>query len=156
MDMMHTDTHKKALDAVISHFGKLDILVNNAGRYQLGLFKDVPLEVDRENFEVNVFGLINLTRVVVNHWIANDERGQIAVTSSGYGKIAGPTNSTYVATKHALHGYFDSIRHEVSQFTVSQIFFISNSTLPCQLYHKNITISVVCPGPSEFIFIIIS
>lgn len=118
--------------------------MNNAGRYQLGLFKDVSLEIDRENFEVNVFGLINLTRHMIRHWLENDEKGLIAVTSSGYGRIAGPTNSTYTATKHALHGYFNSVSHEVSDSSV-KCLVVPNAIE--QLYHKNIRVSLVCPGP---------
>lgn len=52
---------------------QLDILVNNAGRSQRAAFQEIPLEVDKEMFDVNVFGTVSLTRCVVSHF---KERGQ--------------------------------------------------------------------------------
>lgn len=64
-DMKETEKMPQLVDQVIQHFGSLDILVNNAGRTQRALFEQTDLDVDREMFEVNVFGLIRLTRAVV-------------------------------------------------------------------------------------------
>lgn len=128
LDITQVDVHKSKLELVLEHFGKIDILINNAGRYQLGMFADTHVEVDRANFEVNVFGPINLTRRVLKHWEAvNYKNGLIAVTSSVGGKMGLPAASTYAATKFALIGYFDVLRTE--------------------LRHKGIAVSVICPGP---------
>lgn len=64
-DMKDTERMPQIVEQVVSHFGRIDILVNNAGRTQRALFEETKLEVDRDMFEVNVFGLIHLTRSVV-------------------------------------------------------------------------------------------
>lgn len=90
-------------------------------------FDEVTTGVDRAVFDVNVFGVVALTRIVLRHWYTNKLKGQIAVTSSVAGKFAAPICSTYCASKHALHGYFESLRVES--------------------YHKGISVTVICPGP---------
>lgn len=64
-NMKETERMPQLVNQVIDHFGRLDILVNNAGRTQRALFERTDLDVDRDLFEVNVFGLIHLTRAVV-------------------------------------------------------------------------------------------
>lgn len=126
-DITDLDNHQERLDAVIVHFGSLDILVNNAGRSQRAPFEDIEIEVDRQMFEVNVFGLVKLTRLALRHWYENNQKGQLVVTSSTAGKVGAPFSGTYTATKHALHGYFESLRNEC--------------------YSRGVSISMICPGP---------
>lgn len=64
-DMKDTERMPQLVDQVIDHFGRIDVLVNNAGRTQRALFETTELDVDRDMFEVNVFGMIRLTRAVV-------------------------------------------------------------------------------------------
>jgi dehydrogenase/reductase SDR family protein 7 len=78
-------------------------------------------------FEVNVFGTINLTRLVVKHWLDTKFPGHVVVTSSTAGKLGPPFSSTYNATKHALHGYFEGLRNEA--------------------FPKGIKVTMACPGP---------
>jgi dehydrogenase/reductase SDR family protein 7 len=129
LDISDTSSHRTHLDAVVKHFGKLDILVNNAARFHVGRFEETDLEIDRKDFEINVFGLINLTRTVTNYWLKAGLKGHLVVTSSCGGFQPIPGSSTYSATKYALHGYFDSARVE--------------------LFHRNIKVTVVCPGPVD-------
>jgi len=126
-DMKDTEAMPGYLDTVLRRFGKIDILVNNAGRTQRAAFEDTELEVDKEMFEVNVFGLIRLTRLVLKHWYDTNFPGQIAVTSSVAGKFGAPYSCTYTATKHALHGYFEALRNES--------------------FCRGIRITMICPGP---------
>ena len=126
-DMREVDKIPFFVENVITRFGRIDILVNNAGRSQRAMFQETTLPVDREMFEVNVFSMIQLTRVVVNHWYEKNIGGQIIVTSSIAGKLGAPYSSTYTATKHALHGYFEALRNES--------------------YSRGIRISMACPGP---------
>lgn len=122
-----TSAHKANLDAVLKHFSKLDILVNNAGRSLRAKFSEMDIEVDRDIFNVNVFGTINLTRLVLNYFLNNSVKGHFVVTSSVSGKFGPAFMSGYAATKHALHGYFESIRNEYST--------------------KDIKVTMICPGP---------
>lgn len=126
-DMREVDKIPFFVENVITRFGRIDILVNNAGRTQRAMFQETTLPVDREMFEVNVFSMIHLTRAIMHHWYEKDVGGQIAVTSSTAGKVGAPYSSTYTATKHALHGFFEALRNES--------------------YSRGVRISMVCPGP---------
>ncbi len=120
----HKDFPQKAKNA-INWFGRVDILVNNGGVSQRALAKDTNISVDKRIMEINYNGTIALTKAVLPHFIEH-KRGHIVVTTSIVGKIGTPLRSTYAASKHALHGFFDSLRAE--------------------LYNDNIAISLICPG----------
>lgn len=103
MDMLEIDNHQKYFDSVIDHFKTLDILVNNAGRSQRAEWNTIQLKVDRELFELDVFAVVNLSRMALNYFVRNGVQGHIAVTSSITGLVAFPNSATYTAAKHALH-----------------------------------------------------
>ncbi|CAB4007971.1 dehydrogenase reductase SDR family member 7-like [Paramuricea clavata] len=126
LDVTKFDTHDQAVQTVLEHFGQIDILVNNSGRSQRGIIINTEFKVDQELFELNVLGTISLTKVVLPHMIERNA-GHIVVVSSLTGKLGVPTSGTYSATKHALQGYFYSLRTEV--------------------YDNGIDVSIVCPGP---------
>jgi short-subunit dehydrogenase len=75
--------------------------------------------------EVNYVGTIALTKALLPHFIEN-KKGHFAVTTSMVGLIGTPLRSSYAASKHALHGFFDSLRAEV--------------------YNDNIAVTLICPG----------
>merc|ERR1712210_299196 len=81
--------------------GRLDILVNNAGRSQRARWEHTDIKVDEDLFALNVFSVVNLTRVVLPHML---ERGSgcIALMSSSAGKAGVPFSGTYTGSKHAL------------------------------------------------------
>ncbi|ODM94851.1 Dehydrogenase/reductase SDR family member 7 [Orchesella cincta] len=125
MDLTDYSSHQPAFDRVIEHFGRLDVLISNAGRSQRANWVDIELEVDKNLFELNVFSLINLNRIVLRYFLANG-RGQLAVTSSVAGKIGAPFSGSYTGSKYALHGYFESLRSEIG---------------------NKVPITMLCPGP---------
>ncbi|XP_034943588.1 dehydrogenase/reductase SDR family member 7 [Chelonus insularis] len=113
LDLCNLQSHEKALNSVIEKFGKLDILVNNAGRSQRANWEKIDVKVDKELFEVNVFSLIALSRLVYRHFVANNnKKGYIVVNSSLAGLFGVPFSGSYTGSKHALHGYFESLRLE--------------------------------------------
>ncbi len=114
-----------AVEKAITSFGAIDILINNAGISQRELALKTGLSVDRKIMDVNYFGTIALTKAVCPH-MQSRHSGQIVVISSVMGKIGAPYRSAYAASKHALHGFFDSLRAE--------------------LYPDGIQISLICPG----------
>jgi dehydrogenase/reductase SDR family protein 7 len=118
LDVTDYEAQEAAYKEILEEFGRVDILVLNAGRTQRSLAEKFPLSATRELFELNVMSVINLARLVVTDMITS-QRGQIVVTSSLAGKIGGPIQSSYSATKYALHGYFDALRAEVAQFNIS-------------------------------------
>ncbi len=99
-----------AIDAVVSAWGGVDVLVNNAGITQLGRFVDSDVEAIRRVVDVNFFGAVNCTKAALPSLL--DRRGQIIVTSSVAGFAPLFDRSAYSASKHALHGFFDSLRAE--------------------------------------------
>ncbi|MFH1873431.1 MAG: SDR family oxidoreductase [Pseudomonadota bacterium] len=102
---------KAAVAATLAHFGALDGLVNNAGVSHRSLLADTDPGVIRRVMEVNFFGAANLTRAALAQIVAR--QGFIVAISSvaGFSPLTGRTG--YAASKHALHGFFDSLRSEV-------------------------------------------
>ncbi len=125
LDLAETESLPKKVQGATNFWGKIDFLFNNGGMSQRSLAAETDLEVIRKVMEVNFFGTVVLTKEVLPVMIERNE-GQIVVTSSVMGKFGTRYRSTYAASKHALHGWFDSLRQEV--------------------YDKNIQVTLVCPG----------
>jgi len=100
-----------AVRLVFARHERIDVLVNNAGIGQRSLAKDTTFDVERRIMEVDFFGPVALTKLVLPHMIAR-RGGHLVVTSSVAGKHAVPMHAAYCAAKHALHGYFDTLRVE--------------------------------------------
>ncbi|HQQ93678.1 MAG TPA: SDR family oxidoreductase [Bacteroidia bacterium] len=96
---------------VINKFGRIDILVNNAGVSQRSAAAETSEALMRELMEVNYFSAVNLSLAVLPY-MKRQKEGQIVVISSIAGKFGFYLRSTYSAAKHALHGYFESLRLE--------------------------------------------
>jgi len=113
------------VEKAIACFGHVDILVNNGGISQRSLVKDTELSVDKRIMCINYLGTIALTKAILPHFIEN-KKGHFVVTTSIVGKIGTPLRSSYAASKHALHGFFDSLRAEH--------------------FKDDIYVTLVCPG----------
>ncbi len=113
LDLAAAESRAEAARRAQEIFGGLDLLVNNAGLSQRCLAREAPLGLVRQILEVNFFAAVELTQAVLPGLIAQG-RGRIVVISSVQGKFGAPHRSGYAASKHALHGYFDSLRHEIS------------------------------------------
>ena len=125
LDLAAPDTFAAAVAEVLAARGAIDVLIHNGGVSQRSLARDTALEVDRRIMAVNFFGAVALTKAVLP---AMRERGagRIVVVTSLVGKIGTPKRSTYAASKHALHGFFDSLRAEE--------------------WRSGIGVTLVCPG----------
>ncbi|XP_065310791.1 uncharacterized protein [Dermacentor albipictus] len=121
-------SHSEQLQKVLDHFGKLDVLVNNAGRSQRANFEEITVEIDKEMFDCNVFGAISLTRCVVKYFKEKGVQGHVVVNSSTTGKLGAPFSATYTGSKHALQGYYESLRLE-------------------GVILGGLDVTIVCPGP---------
>lgn len=110
-DVTEEGAREKAAAWVLERFPRLDVLVNNAGIGQRSLAKDTQLEVERRIMEVDYFAPVALTKLVLPRMI-EQQSGHFVVTSSVAGKHAVPYHTTYCAAKHALHGYYDTLRIE--------------------------------------------
>jgi short-subunit dehydrogenase len=124
-DITSKSSVREAVDQVKQLAGRVDILINNAGVSQRSYALDTALEVDRELFEVNFFGAVAVTKGIAPSMVSQGS-GHIVVISSMAGKYGFPMRSSYSASKHALQGYFETLRAE--------------------LYSDNIRVTIVCPG----------
>jgi short-subunit dehydrogenase len=123
MDLSDENSVVAAAKKVFDKKLKVDCLYQFAGISQRSLVSETPLFVDRKIFEINFFGAIALTKAVLPEMIKNGG-GQIAVTSSLVGKFGFPLRSSYSATKHALHGFFESLRAENKKNNILVSIFI--------------------------------
>lgn len=125
VDLSDTAGFKKIIEQAINFFGRIDVLINNAGISQRSFAAETDLDVDRRIFEINYFGTIALTKALIPHF-KEKKNGHFVVISSVVGKIGTPLRSSYSASKHALHGFFDSLRAE--------------------LHNDHIKVTLICPG----------
>lgn len=143
LDVTDTGSIPGAVDRVLAGFGRIDLLINNAGISQRSLFTDTDLAVYRQIFEVDVFGQIALTKAVLPVMLEQGE-GRIAVTASIAGKIGVPYRTGYCAAKHAIMGFFDSLRAELDGSGVEV------STILPGFVRTNISASAVTGDGSAF------
>lgn len=117
---------KRAVEAVVGRFGRIDALVNNAGTVHRSAFVDTDIEVYRKVMEVNFFGSLNCSKAALPQLL--ETRGLIVVISSiaGIAPLYGRTG--YAASKHALHGLFESARTELQGRGVRVMLVCPNFT----------------------------
>ena len=118
-------TGQDAFRHVVEAAGPVDFLINNGGVSQRSLALETEAHVTRRVMETNFFGHVELTRLVVPGMVSRG-RGLVAVTSSVVGYFGTPWRSSYAASKHALHGYFESLRYELADTPVE--------------------VAIICPG----------
>ena len=117
LDVTDPASVREATVAILSRAGRIDALVNNAGYAQYGAVEDVTAEEWRRQFDVNLFGAIEVARTVLPA-MRKARRGTIVNVSSVAGKIAIPFSAPYCASKHALEAVSDALRVEVAPFGI--------------------------------------
>lgn len=118
MDVEDEASINNAVKEAINKFGSIDVLVNNAGYAVVGVFESSNPQQVKKQFEVNVFGLMNVTRKVLPHMRANG-KGVIVNLSSYGGLVALPMGSLYNSTKFAVEGLSESLAHELSGLNIA-------------------------------------
>lgn len=124
LDLSDIDAIEELVKEAYSRFGHVDVLVNNGGISQRSLVKDTSMETYKRIMNIDFLGHVAVTRAVLPSMLER-KSGHIVVTSSVTGRIGAPLRSGYAAAKHALHGFFDTLRAEV--------------------HADNIKVTVVCP-----------
>lgn len=128
LDLLKLEEHDTLTANVIEHYGKIDVLINNAGSSQRAIAVDTELKVDKAVIELNTIGTLSLTKSVLPHMMEQG-CGRVVVISSVAGIIGSPGSASYSMSKHALHGFFDTLRMEIADTGVS--------------------VHMVCPGPVQ-------
>jgi len=113
LDVTDKASIQAAVATAISRFGQIDVLVNNAGFGTLGALEAAPDEVIRQQFEVNVFGLIEVTKAVLPGMRAR-KTGTIINVSSVGGRLTFPFSTLYHSTKFAVEGLTESLQYELN------------------------------------------
>ncbi len=124
-DLEKPDEIKKTAARILKDNSKIDILISNGGISQRSYAIETPIEIDRKIMEINFFGAVILTKLLLPSLISQGG-GKIAVTSSMTGKFGFPLRTAYCASKHAVQGYFEALRAE--------------------LFDKNVKITIISPG----------
>ena len=124
-DMLSVTEHADRVQDVMNTYGRIDYLVLNAGVSQRSFVKDTTFDVYRRLFEVNFFSIVSLTQAVLPIF-TSQKSGFFVPIASVAGRISTPRRAAYGATKHALIGFFDSVRAEV--------------------FHDGIRVTTILPG----------
>ena len=125
LDLEDSSNFKELAKSIIDTYGRIDFLVNNGGLSQRSEVEETPIEVDRRIMEINYFGNIALAKAVLPYFI-DQKSGCFVVISSIAGKFGFFLRSAYSASKHALHGFYESLMLEQEK--------------------NNIQVTIVCPG----------
>ena len=123
-DISDYDKCQAAMQQVVEHFGGIDLLINNAGVSHRSRFEDTEIAVFEQVMAVNYFGALHCTKAALSSLV--ERRGMIVTLSStgGFAPMIGRVG--YSASKHALHGLFESLRLELKE--------------------KGVHVMIVCPG----------
>jgi NAD(P)-dependent dehydrogenase (short-subunit alcohol dehydrogenase family) len=118
VDLVNESSVQKAIAETVTHFGRLDVIVNNAGYGTVGALEELSDAEVRKNFDVNVFGLLNVTRQALPY-LRKQQSGHIFNISS----VAGftglfPGFGIYCATKFAVTGLTESLNEEIKDFGI--------------------------------------
>lgn len=113
LDLAEPETFPAHVATVLERFGHIDFIFHNGGVSQRALAQETHLDVDRRIMSINYFGAVALTKAVLPSMV-KAKSGHLVVISSVLGKIGTPQRSAYAASKHALHGFFDCLRAEVT------------------------------------------
>lgn len=126
-DLSDTKSAAATVDKAIAIYGVVDTVILNAGISQRSLAQETKFEVYRDLMEVNYFGNVALTQALLPKFITKNH-GQFVIVTSLVGKFGTPYRTGYAASKHALHGYYDSLRAEM------------------MMQNKNVDVTIICPG----------
>jgi NAD(P)-dependent dehydrogenase (short-subunit alcohol dehydrogenase family) len=117
LDVRADDSVQACVEAVVNRGGQLDVLINNAGYELAGALEEISVEEARVQFETNFFGVVRMIDAVLP-LMRRQKRGHIINVSSLSGLSPIPFLGMYSASKFALEGYTEALRHEVRPFNI--------------------------------------
>ncbi|UUU36692.1 oxidoreductase [Streptomyces sp. CA-210063] len=117
LDVASDESATAVVEQAIDRFGRIDVLVNNAGIGSAGAVEENSVAQAQSVFDINVFGVMRMTKAVLPHMRAQGG-GRIINVSSVLGLIPQPFMALYVSAKHAIEGFSESLDHEVREHGV--------------------------------------
>ena len=120
LDVNDNASIRTAIQNILVEARRIDVVINNAGYGLFGAVEDLSMDKIIDQFETNFFGVVRVVKSVLPI-MRNQRSGTIINISSMVGRVAMPLNSIYVASKFALEGFSESIRHELSKFGINVI-----------------------------------
>jgi NAD(P)-dependent dehydrogenase (short-subunit alcohol dehydrogenase family) len=105
-------------DVAYAQTWDIDVLWNNAGVGESGPVSEIPIDLVRHNYEVNVFKPLELTQAFIKKWVAENKKAKIVFTSSMGGLFTPAGWGTYVSTKHALESIAEAMAQELAPFGI--------------------------------------
>lgn len=117
LDVTNESSIKAAIDQTIQAFGGIDVIVNNAGYGSIGPFEAASPQQIQQQFDTNVFGLMNVTRAILPYFRGKRNGIIINIASVG-GRMTWPLYTLYHATKWAIEGFSESLRYELRPFNI--------------------------------------
>lgn len=118
LDLEDPESHQDISDQAWELMSYIDVVIHNAGVSQRSLAHETDWRVDDRLMRINYLGTVSLTKVLLGRMLDRGQ-GQFVVVTSLTGIIPSPYRSGYAAAKHALHGFFDSLRAELEDRGIS-------------------------------------
>lgn len=144
LDVTNESQIAQAVAAVRAEYGRIDVLVNNAGYAVGGFVEEVPLAEWRRQLETNFFGLVAMTQAVLPA-MREHRSGLIINVSSVSGRSGFPGYGPYAASKFAVEGFSESLRHEMSGWGV-KVVLVEPGSFKTPIWNKGLQNMHARPG----------
>jgi len=139
LDVTDVDSVKAAIAETLEKFGRIDAVVNNAGFAVVGPFEAATPEQIDQQFQTNVFGVMNVCREILPYF-REQKRGIIVNVASVGGRLTFPLYSLYHASKWALEGFSEALQFEVREFGI-KIKIIEPGPIKTDFYNRSQSIT---------------
>jgi NAD(P)-dependent dehydrogenase (short-subunit alcohol dehydrogenase family) len=149
LDVQDEPSIKDAVSATITRFGQIDVVVNNAGYGLFGVFEGTSREKVADQFEVNVFGVMEVIRATLPHF-RERQCGLYINISSGAGVFGLPMISLYNASKFALEGFSESLSYELGSLGIGVKIVEPGGVLETKFGERSGSESNSATTPSEY------
>jgi len=134
IDVNDDESVRAGVERIVADAGRIDVLVNNAGYLCAGAVEEVPLADAKAQFETNYFGVVRMT-VAVLPGMRERNKGHIITVSSLAGLVPVPFWGHYNASKFAVEGLMETLRHEVRPFGI-QIAMMEPGSIKTPFYAR--------------------
>jgi NAD(P)-dependent dehydrogenase (short-subunit alcohol dehydrogenase family) len=149
LDVRSNDAIKAGLSDCIDHFGRIDCVVNNAGQGLLSVFEATPIDLVRDLFETNTFGIMQITQAILPHFRAWGSGSLVNVTSAA-AISTDPLMAVYDASKWAVEGFTEALHYELEPHGIAvkliEPGFVPTTNMVRQIQER----SQVVPVPSVY------